>query len=117
VVPISNYCDFAQIDVPCLRLSQKTKLFLVTRSYWIRILYLNRCLDREMTSITNCARAPAPLKDSRVEVANFFPAFSRYIQDLVFDLSGLGRQLLSRPLRIIVNLVNMCQYIVVAHKS
>lgn len=115
VVPISNYCDFAQIDVACLRLSQKTKLFLGTLSHWDRILFLNWCLDRETTSITN--RAPAPLKDSRAEVVNLFPAFSRYIQDLVCDLSGLGRQLLSRPLRIIVNLVNICQYIVVAHKS
>lgn len=62
-------------------------------------------------------RVPAPLKDSRAEVANLFPAFCRYIQDVVCDLSGLARQLLSRTLRVIVNLVNICQYIVVAHKS
>ena len=59
---------------------------------------------------------PPYFEGSRPEVANLVPDSCRYILDVGCGLGGPRRQLLSRPLKLLVDHIDICHYSVVAHK-
>ncbi len=60
--------------------------------------------------------APACSEGLRPEIEILFPESCHSILDVGCGLGSLGRQLLSRPLKPLVDRIDICQYIVVAHK-